>query len=96
VTFNDTAAAYGLFQIAYSDLADHLAVAVFRLRQCKEAGLDFNAVFKQDFGRTLKELKRELCQFENYSETAATLDAIRRTCEQIKDLTKWRNDDCDA
>jgi hypothetical protein len=31
--FSDTASAYGLFQVVFSDLVDHLAVATFRLRE---------------------------------------------------------------
>lgn len=47
MTLDDTAAAYGLFQVVFADLANHLAIATFRLREQKEPGLAFEEVFRQ-------------------------------------------------
>ncbi len=92
MNFNDTAAAYGLFQVVFADIADHVAVAAFRLRELKEPGLTFETVFEQEFSKTLKQFRRELKQFDGRSEVADYLRDVREACETISDLAVWRND----
>ncbi|HWB84645.1 MAG TPA: hypothetical protein VG675_10940 [Bryobacteraceae bacterium] len=48
MTFNDTAAAYGLFQVVFADVVGHPARAKFRLRERREPGLRFDEVFRQE------------------------------------------------
>jgi hypothetical protein len=67
MTLNDTAAAYGLFQVVFADIADHVAVATFRLLQRSDPGLTFENVFRQDFTKTLKQFRQELHRFEGRS-----------------------------
>ena len=50
---NEMAAPYGLFQIVFADVVDHLAVGTFRSRERKEPGLVFEEVFKQEFSLTV-------------------------------------------
>ncbi len=92
MTLSDTAAAYGLFQVVCADLIDHLAVAVFRLRISKEPWLAFETVFRQEFKRTLKEIRRELRQFEDRSSVSDSLAAVRGACKVMSKLAVWRND----
>jgi len=75
---NETAAAYGLFQVIFADVADHLAIATFHLRKQKEPDLTFQTVFKQEFKRTLKQFRRELWQFEGRPAVFDSLYALRR------------------
>jgi hypothetical protein len=92
MTFTDTAAAYGLFQVVFADVTNHLAIATFRLRECNEPGLRFEAVYAQEFAKTFKQLKVALCQFDGCSGISDSLSAVRATFTIISELAKWRND----
>lgn len=92
MNLDDTAAAYGLFQVVFADVADHVAVATFRLRELKEPGLAFETVFGQDFAKTFKQFRKELKQFDGHSEVADCLHDVREACEIISTLAVWRND----
>ena len=92
MTFNDTAAAYGLFQVVFADVVDHLAGATFHLRERKEPGLPFEKVFKQDASKILKQFRAELKQFDGRSSVAEYVHDLREACNTISTLMKWRND----
>jgi hypothetical protein len=92
MTLNDTAAAYGLFQVVFADVVDHLAVATFRLRELRESGLVFESVFKQEFKKLLKQFRQELKQFDGRSPVADSLHGVREACKIISALAVWRND----
>jgi hypothetical protein len=89
---DDTAAAYGLFQVVFADVTDHLAVAAFRLCELKEPGLAFETVFRQELSQILKQFRRELRQFDGRSPVSDSLHAVREACEIISRLAVWRND----
>ena len=89
---NDTAAAYGLFQVVFADVTDHLAVATFRLRERKESDLVFEDVFRQEFKKTLKQFRRELRQFEGRSAVSDNLYPVHEACKAMSKLAVWRND----
>ena len=90
--FNDTAAAYGLFQVVFADLTDHLAVATFRLREQREPGLTFEAVFRQELTKILRQFRDELKQFDDRSVVADNVRELRDACVIISTLSSWRND----
>ncbi len=89
---DETAAAYGLFQVVFADVADHLAVATFRLREQKEPELTFEAVFRQEFKTTLKQFRKELRYFERRSPVASSLSIIKESCTVAAKLANWRNE----
>ena len=89
---DSTAAAYGNFQVVFTDLTDHLAVATFRLRERKETSLTFEAVFGQRFKETLTQFRRELQQFDNRFPVSHSVATLRETCTLISTLSRWRND----
>jgi hypothetical protein len=89
---DDIAALYGLFQLVFADVTDHLAVATFRLRERKDPGLTFETVFRQQFKQILKQFQRELDQFDGDSPVADSVDAVRAACETMSTLADWRND----
>jgi hypothetical protein len=91
MNLDETAATYGLFQVVFADMADHVAVATFRLRELKEPGLEFETVFRQDFSKTFKQFRKELRQFDGRSPVADYLRAVREACEIISKLAAWRN-----
>jgi hypothetical protein len=90
VLLNHTAAAYGMFQVVFGDLSDHLAFYTFHLRKRHESELRFEAVFGQPFGQTFCQFKRELERFDKEAE-ADSLCAIRGACDKIAALQDWRN-----
>lgn len=92
MNLNDTAAAYGLFQVVFADVVDHLAVATFRLRERKESGLDFERVFNQGFKKLMEQFRQELRQFDGRASVADSLHAVREACRIISELAVWRND----
>lgn len=89
---NQTAAAYGLFQVAFADLTDHLAAATFYLRQRNEPALKLEKVFRQEFSRTRKQLRTELKQLEGRSSELDSLRAVLMACDNPSKLAAWRND----
>ena len=89
---DDTAAAYGLFQVVFADVTAHLAIATLRLRERNEPGLAFETVFKQEFSQILKQFRHELRQLDGRSPVSESLQAVRRACETISALAVWRND----
>ncbi|HVT30987.1 MAG TPA: hypothetical protein VHE81_23480, partial [Lacipirellulaceae bacterium] len=79
--FNETAAAYGFFQIVFSDVVDHLAAATFLLRKLREPKLDFKEVFRQNVSRTLLQFETELTQFDGRPSMKDDLDDLRAACK---------------
>src|ERR1700744_5809255 len=92
MNLDDAAAAYGLFQVVFADIADHVAVATFRLRELKEPELTFETVFRQEFSKMFKQFRKELRQFEGRSAVDVYLRDGREACEIISKLADWRND----
>jgi len=89
---SDTAAAYGLFQVVFADLTDHLAQATYDLRAQREPGLGFETVFRQRFSRALEQFRCELQQFDQRSPDSESLDALREAAAIIPKVEKWRNE----
>lgn len=89
----DTAAAYGVFQVVFADLADHLAVATFRLRERREPDISLEDVFKQQFSCTLKQFRQELCRVDdNCSPASEHVRDLLGVCKVAADVANWRND----
>jgi len=89
---NAVAAAYGLFQVVFANLAEHLSIATFRLRKHREPDLALETVFRQEFGRTLKQFREELDRFEDQPSASDNLDALRAACNVMSGLARWRNE----
>ena len=92
MTFNDTAAAYGLFQVVFADVVDHLAGATFHLLKREDPDLPFEKVFTQDASKILKQFRAEVKQFDVVSPVAENVHDLREACKTISALMKWRND----
>jgi len=92
MTLDDTAAAYGLFQVVFADVVDHLAGATFLLRERKEPGLTFEKVFRQELTQILKQFRCELFRFAEEPSLSDSLVALRQLCNIISELSVWRND----
>jgi hypothetical protein len=92
MNLDDTAAAYGMFQVVFADVTDHLAVATFRLREHREPGLCFETVFKQEFKQILKQFRLELRRFDGRDAVSDSLHVIQEACKIISTLANWRND----
>lgn len=92
MTFNDTAAAYGLFQVVFAEVVDLLAGATFRLRERREPGLKFEEVFDQPFKKLLRQFRDELKQFDKRSSVGADVHDLREACKIMSRIAVWRND----
>jgi hypothetical protein len=90
--FTHTACAYGLFQVVFADVADHLAVATFRLRERKEPSLTLEAVFGQRVSDTLKQFRKELGESGEGLPVSESVADLRGACDIIAKLFNWRND----
>ncbi len=89
---DETAAAFGLFHLAFANLTQQLATAVFYIRRIKEPDLKFEKVFKQEFSKLRQTLLEELDQFDNQSTTEVDVQYLRHICDQLTIFSKWRND----
>lgn len=93
MTIDPAAAAYGLFQLAFAEVTDHIAGALFALRRRKEADLRYTNVFGLNFGRQINELEGELKRFDQYQSQSMLehLGALREPCQRARLLADWRN-----
>jgi hypothetical protein len=92
MTLDNTAAAYGLVQVVFAHVTDQLAYAVFTLKQKSDSSASFEKVFKCPFGRLLSTFEDELRQFSDVSSLDMTLTDLRNACQELKALSRWRNE----
>ena len=90
MNLDQNAAAFGLFHLAFANLTQQLAAALFYIRRLKEPNLKFKDVFNLKFSRMLREFKEELKQLEGGSHDLA-VQALLPVCETIETLGDWRN-----
>jgi hypothetical protein len=83
-----TAAAYGLFQVAFADMTFHLATALLAIRRHRDPSAEFSAIPWQ-FERLVEQIKEELKQFDR--SMASEISDIRRACARAKELAGWRS-----
>src|SRR5215467_8967699 len=86
--FDATASAYGLIQVVYADVTDHLAAAVVILRKRTDRDADFKRIFGSGFERILDAFKSELRQLAAAKPVTDDVTALIEVCR----LAKWRND----
>jgi hypothetical protein len=94
---DDTAAGYGLVQVVFADVTDHLAFAILRLQQRNDTGVSFQDIVNLKFGRMLSNFKAELHQFTHPqppddSHDEVLIADLNEVCRELKDLSKWRNE----
>ena len=89
---DENAAAFGLFQLAFANLTQQLAMAVFYLRRLNEPDLKFEKVFKMEISRLHDSLLEQLLQFDSQQCLDMDLQHLRHRCRQIAVLATWRND----
>lgn len=83
-----TAAAYGLAQLAFTDLTYRIATALLALRRHRQPDADLNVVPWQ-FDRMVKDLLCELRQFDDSMEPHLT--HLRNACTRAREVARWRN-----
>jgi hypothetical protein len=93
---DQTAAAYGLFQVAYGYLTQQLAGAVFYLRRRNEPKLQFPQVFKKTPEQLLDALRSELARIEENVQREGRhaepeIDELRQVCLEVELLKNWRD-----
>jgi len=87
-----TACAYGLFQVAFAEMVESLAVAVYELRKHRDNSLTINLLPNLGKpGRLLTDLKKELRQFEEYDAQDSYVQEVRRACGEAQKVLDWRN-----
>lgn len=59
MVLNETAAAYGVFQVIFAELHGCLAAATWHLRRRFDPNLTFSKVHRQGFRCTLEQFKKE-------------------------------------
>jgi hypothetical protein len=89
---DENAAAFGLFHLAFANLTQQLAVAVFFLRRLNEPDLKFEKVFRIEFSRLREALLTQLTQFDDQQGLDMDLQYLRHRCDQMAALANWRND----
>jgi hypothetical protein len=87
-----TACAYGLFQVAFAEMVETLAVAVYELRKQREPSLTIAGLRNlRKPGELLTELKDELKQFDDRSAPAEYVQEVRVACGEARQVLNWRN-----
>jgi hypothetical protein len=92
MTFDSTSSAYGLVQVVFADVTDRLATAVFVFQQRRDPNVTFGEIYELQFKRLLKAFKNELKQFGGQPSVADDLRAIQEVCQELGNLSAWRND----
>jgi hypothetical protein len=92
MNLDEDAAAFGLFHLAFANLAQQLAAAVFYIRRTNQQSLKFEDVFGKlrGFSKLCDALKTELKQFEGRSSTDMEVQHIRYICSKMGPLNVWR------
>jgi hypothetical protein len=87
-----TACAFGLFQVAFAEMVETLALAVYELKRQRDNSLTIVRLpnlFKPK--RLLEDLKDELKQFDEYDSQGQYVEEVRRACGAAKEVLNWRN-----
>jgi len=95
MTVNDTVAWYGIFQVVFADVVEHLAKAMYDLRKEKEQDLTFNTVFEDafKFKKLMCQFRDELRRFDKVSAQASdSLHIVRAACQTMSEVANWRNE----
>lgn len=87
-----TAAFYGLLQVAYADMTEHLASYLYLLRRRTEPKLEFRCVYKLMFRQMLTQFKDELKGFDTGKPVSQEVHELRNACKKMSGLANWRND----
>jgi hypothetical protein len=87
-----TAAFYGLLQVAYADMTEHLATYLYLLRRRAEPKLEFRCVYKLMFRQMLNQFKDELKEFDTGKPVSPEVHELRNACKKMSGLADWRND----
>jgi hypothetical protein len=89
---DETTAAFGMFHLAFANLTQQLASAVFLIRRIKEPNLKFQKVFRIEFSNLCKALMAELNQFDGRQAIDMDVKYVRHFCSKARDLSEWRNE----
>jgi len=92
MVFNETAAAYGLFQVVFAEMHEYLAAATYHLRRRNEQSLQYEKVHRQGFEKTLKQFRKQLCQLSDSGGVAEGIEALKKACDSMACLAQWRNE----
>lgn len=89
---DNTAAAWGLFQVRFAFLVQELASAVFYLRRRREPTLQFAQVFKKSLDQLIDALSDEFDFIVAQGHALIEIDETRAiTIPQIRALKDWRD-----
>lgn len=89
---DETTAAFGLFHLAFANLTEQLASAVFCIRRIKEPNVKFEEIFKLKFSNLCKALMAELNKFDGRQSIDMDVQYVRHFCAKARDLSAWRNE----
>jgi hypothetical protein len=87
-----TAGVYGLVQVVFADLAEHLAIAVFQIRKTHDSSATFEQVFRLQFKNVLDQFKDELKRFRDKQSLREDTEALDAAVRQISTIAQWRHD----
>ena len=86
-----TASAYGLFQVLFADVADHIAGAIFELQKRQGKSVTLQEISHRGFKGLLREFRQELRNFKANGDLATELKALCAVCRRANALRIWRN-----
>jgi hypothetical protein len=81
---DETAAAYGLFQVSFTWLEQQLAAALYHLRQIDDPS-KFEDVLRQNFSDKVRDFKKQL-------KNPALEHEGAKAAEKLGELAAWRNE----
>ncbi len=91
MNLDENAAAFGLFQLTFTNLTQQFAAALFHIRRIKEPDLKFEEIFKLRLSEVREALKKELKQFEGQSSFDMEVRDLLNVCAKTGSLAAWRN-----
>jgi hypothetical protein len=88
---DSTAAAYGVFQVVFADMTEHLARSLYRLQQPPEPIDRLWNRLSGKFSLLLSNFKDALKQFDGYVAHENAILALRQACIVAREISRWRN-----
>jgi hypothetical protein len=88
---DENAAAFGLFHLAYANLTQALARAVWLIKRVSEPSVQFERVFSLTFSQLLKALREQLEKHGGSASADPNVQSLLDVGTKIEVLAAWRN-----
>ena len=92
IVFDESSAAFGLFHLAFANLEQELATAVFLIRRTRDSSADFKGIYRRGIAKVKEDLKAELKQLSHLPLMDLDAQDLNSTRAKVGALNAWRRE----